>query len=114
MQIELNSHAITNVKVLRLAGRFDTLNAGPVQAWIDEATEEEPANLVVNLQDVRFVDSTGLSTLVAGMKRSREKMGDLRICGLQQPVRMIFELTRLDKAFEIFNSEEEAVQAFTA
>ena len=114
MQIELNSRSITNVKILRLAGRFDTLNADPVQAWIDEATEAEPANLVVNLQDVWFVDSTGLATLVAGMKRSREKKGDLRICGLQQPVRMIFELTRLDKAFEIFNSEEEAVQAFVA
>lgn len=114
MQIEVSSSSITNVKILRLAGRFDTLNAGAVQAWINEATEVEPANLVVNLEDVQFVDSTGLATLVAGMKRSREMKGDLRICGLQQPVRMIFELTRLDKAFEIFNSEEEAVQAFAA
>lgn len=112
MQIELNSHAVSNVKVLRLSGRFDTLNANPVQTWIDEATDVKPANLIVNLQDVQFVDSTGLATLVAGMKRSREMEGDLRICGLQQPVRMIFELTRLDKAFEIFRSEEEAIQAF--
>jgi anti-sigma B factor antagonist len=114
MQIEENSRSNTNGKILRLTGRFDTLNAEPEQTCIDEETESEPANLVVNLQDVGFVDSTGLATLVAGMKRSREMKGDLRICGLQQPVRMIFELTRLDKAFEIFNSEEEAVQAFVA
>ncbi len=114
MQIDLISPSNSNVKILRLAGRFDTPNVNPVQARIDEAVETEPAYLVVNLQDVGFVDSTGLATLVAGMKRSREKKGDLRLCGLQQPVRMIFELTRLDKAFEIFNSEEEAVQAFVA
>lgn len=114
MQLELNTRSIGDVRVLRLAGRFDTPNAVPVQDWMDKAAEADPANLVVNLQDVPFVDSTGLATLVAGMKRSREKKGDLRICGLQQPVRMIFELTRLDKAFEIFNSEEEAVQAFAA
>ena len=114
VQIQLNTYAVNNVKVLNLVGRFDTLNVGPVQAWIEEAVEVEPANLVVDLQDVPFVDSTGLATLVTGMKRSREKGGDLRLCGLQQPLRLIFELTRLDKAFEIFNSEEEAVQAFAA
>ena len=50
--------------------------------------------------------------LVQGMKRCRERDGDLRLCALQQPVRMIFELTRLDRAFEIYQSEEDAVQAF--
>ena len=54
-----------------------------------------------------------LSALVEGMKRSRQLEGDLRLCNLQQPVRMIFELTRLDRAFEIFSSEEEAIQAFS-
>jgi len=39
--------------------------------------------------------------------------GDLYICGLQQPVRIIFELTRLDKFFEIFPAEEDAIAAFS-
>jgi anti-sigma B factor antagonist len=112
--IQLNTYTVNNVKVLNLVGRFDSLSVGPVQTWVETAVEDEPANLVVDLQDVTFVDSTGLATLVTGMKRSREKGGDLRICGLQQPLRLIFELTRLDKAFEIFNNEDEAVQAFAA
>ncbi len=66
----------------------------------------------MNLAGVQFVDSTALATLVQGMKRCRQLKGDLRLCGLQQPVRMIFELTRLDKAFEIFSGEDEAIQAF--
>jgi anti-sigma B factor antagonist len=53
-----------------------------------------------------------MATLVQGMKRCREKEGDLRLSELQQPVRMIFELTRLDRAFEIFNSERDAILAF--
>jgi anti-anti-sigma regulatory factor len=46
------------------------------------------------------------------MKRARAQRGDLRLCGLQQPVRMIFEMTRLDQIFEIFGQAADAVQAF--
>jgi anti-sigma B factor antagonist len=46
------------------------------------------------------------------LKCTRESNGDLRLCSMQQPVRMIFKLTRLDKVFEILPSEQEAVQAF--
>ena len=68
----------------------------------------------MNLENVVFVDSTALATLVQAMKRCRQLDGDLRLSNLKQPVRMIFELTRLDRAFEIFNLEEEAVGAFSA
>lgn len=67
---------------------------------------------MVNLEQVNFVDSTALATLVQGMKRARQQGGDLYLAHLQPPVRMIFELTRLDKAFAIYASEEEAVRAF--
>lgn len=110
--MELKTRHVNNVLVLELDGRFDTQTVPSVRELIRNATSGEPAQLVVNLDGVHFVDSTALSALVEGMKRSRQIGGDLRLCNLQQPVRMIFELTRLDRAFEIFTSEEEAIQAF--
>ncbi|MFT7586943.1 MAG: anti-sigma B factor antagonist, partial [Cellvibrionaceae bacterium] len=81
--------------------------------WLEEAiTNRRPPNVIVNLENVVFVDSTALATLVQAMKRCRQLDGDLRLSNLKQPVRMIFELTRLDRAFEIFNLEEEAAGAF--
>ncbi len=112
--MDMNSRANDSVQILELSGRFDAYSAPAAREWIESASELEPANIVVNLSGVQFVDSTALATLVQGMKRCRQLKGDLRLCGLQQPVRMIFELTRLDKAFEIFTAEEEAVQAFAA
>lgn len=111
--MKLKTRHANEVLVLELEGRFDTQTVGPIRDLIREATSQEPAYLVINLKKVHFVDSTALSALVEGMKRSRQLNGDLRLCNLQQPVRMIFELTRLDRAFEIFPGEEEAVQAFT-
>lgn len=111
--MELKTRHVNNVLVLELDGRFDTQTVPSVRELIRNATSGEPAQLVVNLDGVHFVDSTALSALVEGMKRSRQLGGDLRLCNLQQPVRMIFELTRLDRAFEILSSEEEAIQAFS-
>jgi anti-sigma B factor antagonist len=108
------SRTVGNVQVLAFSGSLDAYHAPQARQLLDQALEQEPANLVVNLREVNFLDSTGLSTLVQGMKRSRLTKGDLCLCGLQQPVRMIFELTRLDSVFEIFNSEEEAVQALAS
>ena len=65
------------------------------------------------MEAVNFVDSAGLAALVKGMKRSRELGGNLVIFGLQQPVRIIFELTRLDKAIDIFDNEDDAVASFS-
>jgi len=110
----LKSRSEGQVRILELSGRFDSYTAPQVRQWVEEAADREPAQLVLNLSGVHFVDSTALATLVQGMKRCRQLNGDLRLCCLQQPVRMIFELTRLDKAFEIFASEEAAVQTFDA
>lgn len=110
--MEITERHIDDVRILELSGRFDTSTADSVLQWIDTMTETPPAKIVINMTQVSFVDSTGLSTLVQGTKQSRKQNGDLYICGLQQPVRIIFELTRLDNYFEIFSVEDDAVAAF--
>jgi anti-sigma B factor antagonist len=104
---------VGNVMILRLNGRFDAAQANGPKSWLEQATAVAPAHVVVNLEQVNFVDSTALATLVQGMKRARQQGGDVYLAQMQPPVRMVFELTRLDKAFAIFPSEAEAVQALT-
>lgn len=111
--MELKLRSVDNVKILELSGRFDTYTAGAVRQWLDEAIVADPVNIVVNLQEVDFVDSTALATLVQGVKNCRQHNGDLRLCAVQQSVRMVFELTRLDSFFEIYLQEDEAVKAFS-
>ncbi len=98
------------VSIIELAGRFDAYQVPQVTGWFEKAWASIPARIVVNLAGVNFLDSTALATLVKGMKHCRQNQGDLVICQLQQPVRIIFELTRLDRAINIFASEDEAVK----
>ncbi|MCI0477481.1 MAG: STAS domain-containing protein [Anaerolineales bacterium] len=109
--MELKAHASGKTQILELGGRFDAYGAPQVVKWFDENLTAGSGNIVVDLAGVNFIDSTALATLVQGMKRARQANGDLRLCSLQQPVRIIFELTRLDKAFDIFASQAEALAA---
>lgn len=101
------------VPILDLGGRFDAHLVPSVKQWLDQATTTAPAQVIVDLSNVHFIDSMALAILVRGMKRCRQQQGDLYVCGLQQPVRIIFELTRLDKAFTLFTDREQALHAIT-
>ncbi|MDF5721346.1 MAG: STAS domain-containing protein [Rhizonema sp. PD37] len=62
---------------------------------------------VIDLEDVDFMDSCGLVTLVKGLKNARQSGCRLVLCHVQAPVRLILELTRLDTVFEIFPTYED-------
>ncbi len=100
----------SKLQVVALQGRLDAHQGKPVEAQLLAAIHPG-SNLVVNLGKVHFIDSTGIAVLVKGMKHQREQAGELVLCELQQPVRIIFELTRLDKMFTIYPTEREALQA---
>lgn len=111
--MNLRSHQFGQVAVLELDGRFDTVTAPAIASWLARATESAPARVVVDLASVSFVDSTALSTLVRGLHRAARHGGALHLSGVQRPVYMIFELTRLDQAFALFDSVDSAVAAFS-
>lgn len=105
-----NTPILDNVQVIALQGRLDAHQGKQVDSMLADITQRG-GRTVVNLSKVHFIDSTGLSVLVKGMKHHREQQGDLVLCELQQPVRIIFELTRLDKMFAIYPTETAAVEA---
>lgn len=86
-----------------IAGRFDAHQVPKVQKEIDAALANGATTVIMELSEVNFVDSSALAVMVRTMKHCRERGGELILCGLRQPVRIIFELTRMDKAFRIFD-----------
>jgi anti-sigma B factor antagonist len=112
--MDIKTNIVNDIKVLQITGSFDVYTAGPVREWIDAAVVDYPPYIVIDLSEVQFIDSTALAILVQGMRRSRDQRGDIHLCGLQQPVRMVLELTRLDKVFEIYPNMGDAITGFLA
>ncbi len=99
-----------NINKIELEGRFDAHVAPGFVKEIEAEKIKPNSFLIVDLKEVNFIDSTALAALVRGMKRYRQNEGDLYIINLQNPVRIIFELTRMDRAFSIFPTEEDALE----
>jgi anti-sigma B factor antagonist len=97
--------------VIRLEGRFDAHVTSAFHSRFEQASASN-SRVVVDLSAVGFVDTSGLAALVQGMKRCRELEGDLRLAAPRDPVRIILELTRLDRAMRVYPNLEAALASF--
>lgn len=112
--MELRQYSSKNVTILAPIGRVDSHSVSALRKRIDYVTTARPANVVIDLAKVDFMDSSGLAVLVHGMKHCRASGGDLCLCRPAQPIRMVLELTRLDKAIDIFPGTTEALAFFNS
>jgi len=92
--------------------RLDAHNSSDLKTQMLNLFDEGKSQLVVDLSEVRFVDSSGLGALVSGFKNASARSGNLKLCGLQPQVKSMFELTRLHRVFEILPGAEEAINSF--
>jgi anti-sigma B factor antagonist len=73
---------------------------------------EPNARVVFDMSRLTFVDSSGLGSILSCLRQLNAQGGDLKLCGMTRPVRALFELVRMQRIFEIFNTQEEAIGAF--
>ncbi len=111
--MDLQVYSSNNITIVKVEGRLDSHTMTMLRERIDTITTKQPPKLVIDLAKVSFLDSSGLATLVYGMKNCRDGGGDFCLSSPAQPVRMILELTRLDKAMEIYPTTLDAIAAFT-
>ena len=96
--------------VLTVSGEIDIATAPSLRERLHSLLAEGKRQIVVDLDDVGFLDSTALGVLVGVLKRARSEDGEVRIVCTQPRVRKVFEITRLDSAFDLFDSVDEAVR----
>ena len=77
---------------------------------LDLLREKRVPRVVINLQNVKYIDSAGVASLVEGLKVSRDLKSGLALYGLGRTTREVLELTRLIKVFEVYENEEEALR----
>lgn len=100
---------IEQVKVLQFSGILGATQSQELREKIDEIIEKENSTkiVLVDLKDVTFMDSSGLGALVLAFKALRAVNRKLVICSINEQVRILCELTGMDKVFEIFPNQEE-------
>ena len=97
------------VVTLVLAGEIDMHCSTELRGTLLEIMQEKPVVTVINMADVDFMDSSGLAVLVEGLQLSRINSSQLKLVGLNKRVRSIFEISRLESIFQIYETESEAL-----
>lgn len=97
--------------VLQPSGDVDMSQSPALRDAIRQAFQDRPERLVVDLDQVEYMDSSGLATLVEAMKTINNQNRRLVLCNMRPRVRAIFEIARLDRYFVISDSVEDAVDA---
>lgn len=95
--------------VLSLAGEVDLYTAPEFKQQLLEVIGQGATDVLVDLTDTTFIDSTTLGVLVGGIKRLRERNGRLALVCNDRNITKIFEITGLDKVFDIYPSRDEAL-----
>jgi anti-sigma B factor antagonist len=108
MQISARRH--DKVTIFDLTGDIDFANSRELrQSVLHEIWENRPLRVVVNLSKVRYIDSSGVASLVEGLKASRDLRSHFILFGLSTSAREVLQLSRLIKVFEICESEDQAL-----
>jgi anti-sigma B factor antagonist len=95
--------------VARITGDIDAVRASAAQMPLLELLDKNPVKIVVNFQGVGYMDSAGLASFVKLLSRTRKQGVELRLAALSPMLKGLFEITRLNTVFSIFDTEEAAL-----
>jgi anti-sigma B factor antagonist len=102
----------TRAVIFVMEERLDAHNSEELKTEMNRLFGSGSKDLIVDLKDVRFIDSSGLGVLVSGYKNSSTRQGSLKLSGLQTQVKSMFELTRLHRVFDIFTTVDDAIESY--
>lgn len=110
--MDINFKSDGNVTVCSVVGRVDATNAAQLKKQFQK-TLNNGSLVVMNLESMDYIDSTGLGALVACLKYAAEAQGNVKLANIQPKPRMVFEITRAYKIFDIYDDLGEAVASYS-
>ena len=111
MDLKLGHHAKDGIEVIDVQGEIDMYTAPRLRELLIDLVSKGSYQLVVNLDKVGFLDSTGLGVLVGGLRRVRAHDGSLDLVCTQQRILKILKITGLTEVFGIYETVDQAIAA---
>ena len=111
----MNNTPVSNIRwqdktaIIDASGEIDLHQSTVLQQKLLDVLDQKPNRMIINLSNVSYMDSSGVASLVKLLSRTRKNGISLALAAPTKKVKAIFEITRLDSVFNIFESEEEAL-----
>lgn len=108
MELQITKERLDGSCVIGVSGEIDVYTSPRLKQEITEAINEGCKDIIIDLEQIGFIDSFGLGVLVSALRKVRESDGTLRLVCTKDGILKIFRITGLDKVFPVFTSVEEA------
>jgi len=103
-----------DIVIVVVQGELDAETSPDLRSTFEELIGGGANQYVIDLAGITFMDSSGIAALVNLFKRVRIGAGDVKLCGIINEIMKIFQLTRLDRVFDIFETRTEAFDSFSS
>ncbi|MDZ4179533.1 MAG: STAS domain-containing protein [Coriobacteriia bacterium] len=108
MELDISTENVGASCTLVLSGEVDVYTSPRLKQELADVVDAGCVQVVVDLENLSFIDSSGLGVLVSGLRRVKDKGGTLRLVCTKDGILKIFRITGLDKVFAVFANVEEA------
>jgi len=110
--MEISQREKDAITILDIQGEIDLYKAPEIKDIIQKLIEAQKYNVIINLEKVSYIDSSGIGALISSLSNLKKYQGGLKIINVYASVKKVFELTKLTSFFEIYESEGEALAKF--
>lgn len=111
--MRINQRAFGRAAVIDLDGEIDLFNTAELKQTLQQLVASGQFRIIINMERVSYIDSTGIGVFLSVLKPLREKAGDLKLAALSAAVQKVFQLTRLNGFFDVHTDIESAEKSFT-
>lgn len=111
--MEIGEKKAGEVDVLYPVGRLDAYAANDLEKKLNSITEKTPISVVVCLEKLEYISSSGLRVLLSALKKARKQQGDIRLACMQTYVKEVFDVAGFSQLFKIFEKENEAINSYS-
>ena len=110
--MDISEKKIGDVNVISLSGRLDAYSANEVEKKLDSLVDAAQVRLVISLEKLEYISSSGLRVFLAALKKVKKQQGDIKLACLKPYIKEVFDIAGFSQLFNMFDTEEAAVNSF--
>lgn len=110
--METQEKQINDVIILHFIGRLDSLASNEAEIKLNDLINKSTIRLVINLDKLEYISSSGLRVLLASLKKAKKQNGDIKLACLQPYVKEVFDISGFSTLFQIFDKEDAAINSY--
>ena len=111
MKVLTRTGTKNGIKIVDIEGEIDVYTSMELKKELNGMIDNGSKKIIINLEKVNYMDSSGLGILVAILKRLKQEDGIMKLTKMNIGIKKIFEITKLTKFFEIYEDEEKALKS---